>query len=110
VGLISTGGLTRIGSLYQSAQRAVPVMVAAAMLFFLAALTEGFISPSPLPYTIKALWAVISSGLISFYFVILGYPRDEIFVRSRAATTEDESMDFDPFRDEFEPSLTKGRD
>ncbi|MFM2003895.1 MAG: hypothetical protein RI963_3321 [Planctomycetota bacterium] len=110
VGLISTGGLTRIGSLYQSAQRAVPVMVAAAMLFFLAALTEGFISPSPLPYTIKALWAVMSSGLISFYFVILGYPRDEIFVRSRVATTEDESMDFDPFRDEFEPSLTKGRD
>jgi len=78
VGLFSTHGLTRIDSLRQSALRAVPVMAASAMLFVLAALTEGFLSPSPLPYLIKAGWAIMSAGLISWYFVVLGFPRGEV--------------------------------
>ncbi len=82
VGLFSTGGLTRVASLVRSARRAVPIMAAAGVLFFLAALTEGFISPSPLPYTIKALWAVGSAGLISFYFVVLGFPYEILSSRS----------------------------
>ena len=49
-------------------------MSASAMLFVLAAFTEGFLSPSPAPYVIKVMWAIFSSGLISFYFVILGFP------------------------------------
>ena len=77
VGLFSTGGLTRAESLRESAMQAVPVMAASAMLFICAAFTEGFLSPSPAPYIIKAMWAVLSSGLISFYFVVLGFPRDE---------------------------------
>lgn len=80
VGLFSTGGLTRAESLRESAMRAVPVMAASAMLFVCAAFTEGFLSPSPAPYVIKAMWAVMSSGLISFYFVVLGFPRDEPFL------------------------------
>jgi uncharacterized membrane protein SpoIIM required for sporulation len=76
VGLIHTAGLGRIDSLRESASRAVPVMAASAVLFVCAAFTEGFISPSPLPFTMKAAWAVVSSGLLSFYFVILGFPRD----------------------------------
>jgi len=76
LGLFSTGGLARIDSLFNAAKLAVPIMSASAVLFFLAALTEGFISPSPLPYFVKAMWAILSSGLISFYFVVLGFPHD----------------------------------
>ncbi len=75
VGLFSTRGLARIDSLRESAMQAVPVMAASAVLFSLAAFTEGFLSPSPAPYLFKAMWAVLSSGMISFYFVILGFPR-----------------------------------
>lgn len=75
VGLFSTQGLRRSDSLRLSAQRAMPVVAAAAALFFLAALTEGFLSPSPAPYMLKAGWAIFSSSLISFYFIILGFPR-----------------------------------
>lgn len=77
VGLFHTGGLARIDSLRESALQAVPVMAASAVLFSLAAITEGFLSPSPAPYIVKASWAIMSSGLISFYFVILGFPRDQ---------------------------------
>ncbi len=76
VGLFSTGGLSRMDSVRKSAMRAVPVISASAVLFCMAAFTEGFLSPSPAPYTVKAMWAIMSSGLISFYFVILGFPRD----------------------------------
>jgi hypothetical protein len=48
----------------------------AVMLFFLAAFTEGFVSPSPLPYAAKALYAIGSASLLMFYFVILGYPSE----------------------------------
>lgn len=100
VGLFSTGGLSRIDSLFRSAQLAVPIMVASAMLFFLAALTEGFLSPSPLPYTIKALWAILSAGLISFYFVVLGFPRDFVGRGPAPATPEW----YDPLaEDELQP-------
>jgi uncharacterized membrane protein SpoIIM required for sporulation len=103
VGLFATGGLSRIDSLFRSAQLAVPIMVASAMLFFLAALTEGFVSPSPLPYTIKALWAILSSGLISFYFVVLGFPRD--FVRHGTVLAEPEW--YDPLAED-EPQTEAG--
>ncbi|MEM9644368.1 MAG: stage II sporulation protein M [Planctomycetota bacterium] len=76
-GWFSTDGLNRIDSLRRAGIQAVPIMAASAALFVLAAFTEGFISPSPLPYLIKATWAIVSSGLISFYFVVLGFPREE---------------------------------
>lgn len=75
IGLIRTEGLTRLASLKVNALKSVPIMVAAAVLFVLAAFTEGFISPSPLYYPIKAGWAIMSSGLMMFYFVVLGFPR-----------------------------------
>lgn len=92
VGLFFTGGLKRVDSLVQSTQRAVPIMAASAALFFLAAITEGFISPSPLPYIVKAAWAIGSAGLISFYFVILGFPYE--ILTNRAATGD--QLDNDP--------------
>ena len=84
VGLFYTGGLTRRDSLRINATRAVPIMVASAVLFGCAAFTEGFLSPSPAPYVVKAAWAVISSGLISFYFVILGFPRESLGFHAHA--------------------------
>ncbi len=90
MGLIYTAGLGRVDSLRENAMRAVPVMAASAVLFVCAAFTEGFISPSPLPFTIKAGWAVVSSGLLSFYFVILGFPRESLTASKSAAVLADE--------------------
>jgi uncharacterized membrane protein SpoIIM required for sporulation len=104
VGLFSTGGLSRIDSLFQAARQAVPIMAASATLFFLAALTEGFISPSPLPYTIKAAWAILSAGLISFYFVVLGFPHDFVASQDRSGSAEH----YDPLGDDLPGSEASG--
>ena len=77
VGLFFTRGLRRSDSLRMAAIDAVPVISAAVTLFVLAAFTEGFISPSPLPYLFKCGWAIMSSTLITFYFVILGFPYED---------------------------------
>jgi hypothetical protein len=45
------------------------------VLFTLAAFTEAFISPTSLPYWVKAGVALFDSGLLTFYFVVLGFPR-----------------------------------
>jgi uncharacterized membrane protein SpoIIM required for sporulation len=104
VGLFSTGGLSRIDSLYRAALAAVPIMVASAVLFLLAAMTEGFISPSPLPYVFKAMWAIMSSGLLSFYFVILGFPQDLAAGRQR----DREGSHYDPLGDDDERTEVSG--
>jgi uncharacterized membrane protein SpoIIM required for sporulation len=71
--LVDTGGLSRLDSLRKQAKNAMPIMGAAMALFFFAALIEGFLSPSSAPYEIKAAVAVLSCGLLMFYFVFLGY-------------------------------------
>ncbi|MCR9292638.1 MAG: stage II sporulation protein M [bacterium] len=76
-GWLFTKGLTRIASLQVQAREALPIMAASGVLFFLAALTEGLLSPSSLPYVFKALWGIFSSGLLMFYFVVLGYPTEK---------------------------------
>ena len=73
---IDTEGLSRRSSLKQTAKHSMPLMGASMILFFLAALIEGFVSPSALPYAFKAVVAVAASGILMFYFVILGYPRE----------------------------------
>ena len=75
--LIDTQGFTRIASLRRAALRAVPVMSAAVVMFLLAAMIEAFLSPSAAPYPIKAGMAVLSTGMLMFYFVILGYAQRE---------------------------------
>ena len=75
---IKTGGLTRMSSLFQSGKDALPIVMAAVVMFVMAACIEGFISPTPeayMPWWIKGSIAVISCGLLMFYFVVLGYPR-----------------------------------
>jgi uncharacterized membrane protein SpoIIM required for sporulation len=73
--LVDTRGLTRAGALRQARGEAMPMACASVILFCLAALIEAFVSPSALPYQVKAFVAVFSSGLMMFYFVLLGYPR-----------------------------------
>ncbi|RMF37637.1 MAG: stage II sporulation protein M [Planctomycetota bacterium] len=76
-GWLFTRGMTRLASMQLRAREAVPVMAVSGVLFVLAALTEGLLSPSDLPYFFKALWAVFSSSLLMFYFVVLGYPAED---------------------------------
>jgi uncharacterized membrane protein SpoIIM required for sporulation len=73
--LIATAGLMRIDSLKQHALRSLPIIIVSVILFFAAAFTEGFISPSPLPYAYKALFAIASSTAMMFYFIVLGYEK-----------------------------------
>lgn len=72
---LAPGRLSRVASLRKTASDAMPLMGAAICMFFFAALIEGFISPTSLPYELKATVAVISCGLLTFYFVVLGFPR-----------------------------------
>ncbi len=75
--LIDTGGLPRTASLRRAAERSVPIISVAVILFVLAAGIETFLSPSAAPYGIKAVVSVVSAGLLTFYFVVLGYPRGD---------------------------------
>ncbi len=72
---IKTDGLTRRDSLRRTAIEAAPLMGSAVVLFFGAALIEGFVSPTAAPYWLKATLAIVCSTLLMFYFVILGMPR-----------------------------------
>jgi uncharacterized membrane protein SpoIIM required for sporulation len=74
LGWIVTGGLSRTESFIKNAEKSLPIILVSMVLFILAAFTEGFISPSGLPYTVKILWAVASATLLMFYFCVLGYP------------------------------------
>jgi uncharacterized membrane protein SpoIIM required for sporulation len=75
MGWLRTNGLTRRASLQRAAGTAMPLMGISMLLFFLAALIEGFLSPTAAPYSVKAATAVLSSGILMFYFVVLGFPR-----------------------------------
>jgi uncharacterized membrane protein SpoIIM required for sporulation len=75
MGWVKTNGLTRAASLQKTAGEALPLLGVAVLLFFLAAMIEGFLSPTSLPYALKAGVAVLSSGMLVFYFLVLGFPR-----------------------------------
>ncbi len=74
---IQTKGMRRTDSLRYHARESMPLMGAAMVMFFLAALLEGFLSPTAAPYWIKALVAAASSGALTVYFVILGFPKEK---------------------------------
>jgi uncharacterized membrane protein SpoIIM required for sporulation len=73
---IDARGLSRADSLRKAAYDVMPLMGAALAMFFFAAIIEAFLSPSSAPYSVKALVALASSGLLTAYFVLLGYPRE----------------------------------
>jgi uncharacterized membrane protein SpoIIM required for sporulation len=72
---VFTKGLSRADSLRRAGRESLPIMMAAIILFVLAASIEGYVSASPLPYWIKATVAVVSGFTLLFYFVLLGMPR-----------------------------------
>ncbi|MGI9456325.1 MAG: stage II sporulation protein M [Aeoliella sp.] len=79
--IVSTDGLSRGASLARAARQSLPTMLAAVVLFFLAAVIEGFLSPSAAPYEIKAAVAMVSTLLLLIYLVVLGYserPPDDV--------------------------------
>ena len=75
--LIDPGGLERTAALRRAGRETMPTMGAAMVMFLLAAMIEGFLSPSAAPYWTKAAVAVLSAGLLTVYFLVLGYPRGD---------------------------------
>ena len=69
------GEYSRISSMMKTGQETMPIIMASVIMFCLAAMIEGFLSPSAAPYWVKALVAMLSSGMLAFYFVVLGFPR-----------------------------------
>jgi uncharacterized membrane protein SpoIIM required for sporulation len=74
-GLIDTQGQSRIASLKREAANALPAVGTAAVLFLLAALIEGYVSASALPYWVKAAVALISAAGIIVYLSLGGRDR-----------------------------------
>ena len=73
---IAPGQLTRGDSMRKVGGEALPIMGAAVVMFFLAAMIEGFVSPvNYIPFPVKAGVAAISTMLLMFYFVVLGFPK-----------------------------------
>jgi uncharacterized membrane protein SpoIIM required for sporulation len=70
--IVSTGGYTRGESLRRAGRESFPTIILGMFLFGGAAVIEGLISPSTLPYWTKALVATTTSALLVFYFVLLG--------------------------------------
>jgi len=75
VAWLAPGRLSRLASLRKTAEEAMPLMGAAMCMFLFAALIEGFVSPSGLHPVVKGTVCVLSCGLLTFYFVVLGFPR-----------------------------------
>jgi uncharacterized membrane protein SpoIIM required for sporulation len=71
-GLIDTQGQSRISSLRREAVNSLPAVGAAVVLFVLAALVEGYVSASPLPYWAKASIALLSAAAILLYLALGG--------------------------------------
>jgi uncharacterized membrane protein SpoIIM required for sporulation len=76
-GLVDTQGQSRLSSLRREAVNALPAVGAAVVLFVLAALVEGFISASSLPYWAKAAVAIASAALIVAYLTLGGRASDD---------------------------------
>jgi uncharacterized membrane protein SpoIIM required for sporulation len=71
-GLIDTQGQSRVASLRREAVNSLPAVGAAVVLFVLAALVEGYVSASSLPYWSKASVALLSAAAILAYLALGG--------------------------------------
>lgn len=67
--LLDTRGWTRLESLRRTAPEALSTAGLATILFILAAFIEGFVSPSALPYDVKATVAAGTAALLVAYFL-----------------------------------------
>lgn len=71
--VVDTRGLSRGDSLRREAPKAFEIACVAAILFFLAAFIEAYVSPSALPYSSKAAVALVTALLLIVYVVGLGW-------------------------------------
>lgn len=77
-GWIKTNGLKRLDSLLKTAREALPIAMTGMILFCLAAVIEGFVSPQPeIPWAAKGAIAIVSNFLLLFYLVVLGFPEPD---------------------------------
>ena len=74
---VKTNGLSRSASLKKSGMESMPIMAVSIVFFFLAALIEGFISPSGLHYSFKLAICIASTAFILVYLVGLGLLKGE---------------------------------
>ncbi|QDU62250.1 hypothetical protein Pan216_31170 [Planctomycetes bacterium Pan216] len=72
--LIATQGYTRMESLRRQSRPALEIVALSALLFVLAAFLEGYISPSALPYRVKAAVALASAGTLIAYLLVPSLP------------------------------------
>ncbi|MFT3767778.1 MAG: stage II sporulation protein M [Minicystis sp.] len=70
--LVDTGGLTRVGSLRRAAPSIAQQILGAAAMLFIAALIEGFWSPSSIPPPVKWAFAGLNVVLITLYLTLAG--------------------------------------
>jgi uncharacterized membrane protein SpoIIM required for sporulation len=73
--LIDTGGLTRLGSLQKAGKTALGLISGAAALLTIAALVEGFWSPSSAREQLKWGVAVLNALLVAVYLALAGRGR-----------------------------------
>jgi uncharacterized membrane protein SpoIIM required for sporulation len=73
--LVATGGRTRIGSLRGQAREIAELVLGAAGMLCIAALIEGFWSPSAVPARVKWLVAASLAVWVATYFLFAGRPR-----------------------------------
>ena len=76
--LVATGGLSRSASLRRAVDTSAPTMAMAVVLFCCAALIEGFLSPSGVPYAVKASVAIVSTLILFIYVFVLGWLGREV--------------------------------
>ncbi len=70
--LVATGGRTRIGSLRRVAPAIAQQILGAAGFLLIAALIEGFWSPSSLPPPVKWTASVVFTTLVTLYLIFAG--------------------------------------
>jgi uncharacterized membrane protein SpoIIM required for sporulation len=70
--LVETRGLTRIASLRAAAPELVVLIMGAAVMLLIAALIEGYWSPSGFPHTVKWAFSALVSVWLAAYFVFAG--------------------------------------
>lgn len=75
--LVETGGLTRVGSLRRAAPDVARQILGAAAMLLIAALIEGFWSPSSIPAPIKWSASGLGTILIVLYLALAGRDRRE---------------------------------
>ncbi|APR85858.1 Integral membrane protein [Minicystis rosea] len=75
--LVDTGGLTRVGSLRRARTSIVQQVLGAAVMLLIAALLEGFWSPSSLPSPVKWAASGVNTLLIVLYLALAGRERRE---------------------------------